>query len=77
MLFEYFNKFGQRMVYTDDIECVRDDYKKGSLLTRKQDGYKFKLDGKTISYKKIEEMLNEGGDKNATKGSAGKRRKGK
>lgn len=59
MLIEYFNKFGQRIVYTDDLECVRDDYEKGTLFARKQDGYKFKLDGKTISYKKLEEMLKE------------------
>lgn len=53
MLFEYFNQEGQRVLYTEYPECVLDDYEKGNLSSMNQNGYKFKVDGKTVSYKKL------------------------
>lgn len=53
MIFEYFNSEGQRMLYTEYPSCVIDDYEKGNLLAMSKNGYRFKIDGKSVSYKKL------------------------
>lgn len=57
MLFEYFNRQEERVLYTEFPECVLDDYKKGSLAAMNQNGYKFKIDGKPVSYKKMVQLI--------------------
>ncbi len=57
MIFEYFNQQGERTCYTEYPECVKDDYDKGNLLAMKRCGYKFKIDGHTVTYRKLLEVV--------------------
>ena len=58
MLFEVYNKEGQRMEHTQSIECVIDSYEKGNLKSMNSIGWKFKLDGRIISLNKLVSTLN-------------------
>lgn len=57
MLFEVYNKEGQRMEYTQSIECIIDSYEKGNLQSMNSIGWKFKLDGVIVSLTKLVNTL--------------------
>ena len=57
MYFEYFNRDGDRTLYTESAKCVLDDYEKDNLKAMKENGYKFKINGKAVSYKKLVEII--------------------
>lgn len=57
MLFEIYNKEGQRMEYTQSIECIIDSYEKGNLQSMNSIGWKFKLDGVIVSLNKLVNTL--------------------
>lgn len=57
MLFEIYNKEGQRMEYTQSIGCIIDSYEKGNLQSMNSIGWKFKLDGIIVSLNKLVNTL--------------------
>lgn len=52
--FEVFNSENKRVFYTENRKCVPSNKQLG-LMQRA--GYKFKLDGKAISKKKLDEIV--------------------
>ena len=56
MLFEVYNEKGIRLFYTSSKECLPP---KEQINLMSQVGYKFKLDGKAMTSKKLIEQLKE------------------
>ena len=56
MKFEVFNDKDERAMYTEHISCIPD---KDILSSMLKVGYKFKLNGKAITIKKLNEQLKE------------------
>ena len=55
MLFEIYNPVGERVEWTENPRCI---LKKDAFQRRLKDGYRIKLNGKTVkSFEKIEEIL--------------------
>ena len=54
MLFEIYNEKGNRVFYTDCKNCLPSIEQVNAMLN---DGYKFKLDAKSISKKNISELI--------------------
>jgi len=53
MLFEEFNREGDRVMYTTNPKCIPT---KSEFLNRQKDGQTFKLDGKVVkTYDKLQE----------------------
>lgn len=62
MLFEIYSEKGRRLFYTTSEECLPP---KEQINSMSKAGYKFKLDNKTVTIKKIKEQLKEASnDKN-------------
>lgn len=59
MKFEYFNRDRQRTLITHSGISVLDDYEKGNLQAMKDNGYKFKVDGKTVSLRQLVKIAKE------------------
>ena len=57
MKFEVYNSENKIMEWTEDFECIKDSYQKGHLAEMRKQKWKFKLDGKLISYPQIEDMI--------------------
>lgn len=58
MLFEIFNREGDRVEWTQSPKCLPS---KTVFQTRLKDGYHFKLNGKAVkTYEKLEEILQGG-----------------
>mgnify|MGYP000006618598 FL=1 len=55
--FEVYNSENKIMEWTEDFECIKDSYQKGHLAEMRKQKWKFKLDGKLISYPQIEYMI--------------------
>lgn len=56
MLFQIINDKGVLVMKTEHKSCIPDDYQLSSMSSA---GFKFKIDGKIASIKKIKEMRNE------------------
>lgn len=56
MLFEVIDKFGIAVVGTNSLSCV---YPDEVLYSMHKNGYKFKVNGKYIPYKKVYSMASE------------------
>ena len=48
--FQIFNSEGKRIMHTDEVNCLPD---KKSIEELAKNGYKFKIDGKTVSKKEF------------------------
>lgn len=59
MKFEYFNRDKQRTLVTYSGISVLDDYEKGNLKAMKDNGYKFKINGKTVSLRQLVKIAKE------------------
>ncbi len=53
MHFEAIDREGKTRMSTDDLPCIPDESQLTSMSTA---GYKFKIDGKAVSIKKIKEL---------------------
>jgi hypothetical protein len=56
MIFEVINDKGEKAMYTEYISCIPD---KEILTSMYNVGYKFRLDGKAITIKKLKDMIKE------------------
>lgn len=54
MLFQVVNDNGVPVFHTEYISCIPDE---SQLTSMQKAGYKFKVDGKSVSIKKIKETL--------------------
>lgn len=56
MKFEVVNMYGKTVMHTSQEKCIPDKNERNLLYAA---GYRFKLNGKTITKKKLEEELKE------------------
>lgn len=54
MVFEVINKDGNTVMNTGHIQCIPT---KSEITSMQKNGYKFKIDGKMATKKKIDELL--------------------